>query len=133
MATDCPSTSRFPGAWARVKHHLELPIVLALWVRFTSPLQPFVYKWYNHGYTHFLKTAISIPDALFEEAERLAKNRGWSRSELYSNAVTAFVNVEKLAGVREKLDAIYGADAEDSALDPLLAEAQVRSLSKEKW
>ena len=28
---------------------------------------------YNHGYTSAMKTAISIPDAIFEEAERLAK------------------------------------------------------------
>jgi hypothetical protein len=80
-----------------------------------------------------MKTAISIPDSVFEEAERLAKSRGWSRSELYSNAVTAFINSERFSGVREKLDAVYGRGAEDSALDPLLAEAQVRSLSKEKW
>jgi hypothetical protein len=80
-----------------------------------------------------VKTAISIPDSIFEEAERLAKSRGWSRSELYSNAVTAFVNNERFSGVREKLDAVYGSDAEDSVLDPLLVQAQVRSLSKEKW
>ena len=51
---------------------------------------------YNRGHTKSMKTAISIPDALFEEAERLAKTRGWSRSELYANAVTAYVNSERL-------------------------------------
>jgi metal-responsive CopG/Arc/MetJ family transcriptional regulator len=80
-----------------------------------------------------VKTAISIPDSIFEEAERLAKNRGWSRSELYTNAVTAYVNSERFLGVREKLDAVYGHAAEDSALDPFLAEAQARSLPPEKW
>jgi metal-responsive CopG/Arc/MetJ family transcriptional regulator len=79
-----------------------------------------------------VKTAISIPDSLFEEAERLAKTRGWSRSELYANAVTAYVNSERFSGVREKLDAIYGND-EDSAIDPFLADAQARSLPREKW
>jgi hypothetical protein len=80
-----------------------------------------------------MKTAISIPDPLFEEAERLAKARGWSRSELYANAVTAYVNSERFAGVREKLDSVYGNNQEDSAMDPLLADAQARSLTKEKW
>jgi metal-responsive CopG/Arc/MetJ family transcriptional regulator len=80
-----------------------------------------------------VKTAISIPDAIFEEAERLAKLRGWSRSELYSNAVSAFVNSERSLGVREKLDAVYAQNADDSALDSILAEAQARSLPKEKW
>jgi hypothetical protein len=88
---------------------------------------------YNHGYTGLMKTAISIPDSLFEEADRLAKARGWSRSELYSNAVTAYVNSERFSGVREKLDAVYGNNEEDSAIDPFLADAQARSLPKEKW
>ena len=80
-----------------------------------------------------VKTAISIPDAIFEEAERLAKIRGWSRSELYSNAVSAYVNSERFLGVREKLDAVYAQNADDSAVDSLLAKAQARSLPKEKW
>jgi antitoxin MazE6 len=88
---------------------------------------------YNHGYTTFMKTAISIPDSLFEEADRLAKRRGWSRSELYANAVTAYVNNERFSGVREKLDAVYGNNEEDSAIDPFLADAQARSLPREKW
>ena len=89
--------------------------------------------WYNHGYTEPMKTAISIPDSLFEEAERLARMRGWSRSELYANAVTAYVNSERFSGVREKLDAVYGNNEEDSAIDPFLADAQARSLPREKW
>jgi hypothetical protein len=88
---------------------------------------------YNHGYTKSMKTAISIPDSLFKEAERLAKMRGWSRSELYANAVTAYVNSERFAGVREKLDSVYGLNEEDSAIDPVLADAQARSLPKERW
>src|ERR1700732_2922780 len=78
---------------------------------------------YNHGYTKPMKTAISIPDSIFEEAERLAKTRGWARSELYANAVTAYVNSERFSGVREKLDAVYGQNANDSAVDPLLVKA----------
>jgi metal-responsive CopG/Arc/MetJ family transcriptional regulator len=80
-----------------------------------------------------VKTAISIPDAIFEEAERLAKIRGWSRSELYANAVSAYVDSERFLGVREKLNAVYGQNADDSAIDPYLAKAQARSLRKEKW
>ena len=80
-----------------------------------------------------MKTAISIPDEIFEQAERLAKTRGWSRSELYANAVSAFVNSERFSGVREKLDAVYGDGGQDSAIEPLLSSAQARSLAKEKW
>jgi hypothetical protein len=80
-----------------------------------------------------MKTAISIPDEIFEQAERLAKSRGWSRSELYASAVSAFVNSERFSGVREKLDSVYGDCADDSAVEPLLADAQARSIAKEKW
>ena len=80
-----------------------------------------------------MKTAISIPDEIFEEAERLAKVRGWSRSELYANAVSAFMANERFVGVREKLDAVYAIKADESGLDPLLANAQAESLPEEKW
>jgi hypothetical protein len=34
-----------------------------------------------------MKTAISIPDAIFEQAEELAQKQGLSRSELYTKAI----------------------------------------------
>lgn len=80
-----------------------------------------------------MKTAISIPDAIFEEAERLARRRGWSRSELYANAVADYIKGERFLGVRERLDAVYGPNTDDSKLDPLLARAQAHSIDDEKW
>jgi metal-responsive CopG/Arc/MetJ family transcriptional regulator len=80
-----------------------------------------------------VKTAISIPDPIFEEAERLAKERGLSRSELYAQAVAEYVNEQRHAGVREQLDAIYGAEPAASELDPLLGRMQAASLPKEDW
>jgi hypothetical protein len=80
-----------------------------------------------------MKTAISIPDEIFEQAERLANARGWSRSELYAHAVSAFVNSERFSGVRDKLDAVYGDGAEASTVELLLANAQARSIAKENW
>jgi metal-responsive CopG/Arc/MetJ family transcriptional regulator len=38
-----------------------------------------------------MKTAISIPDEVFEEAERLAIELQTSRSQLYSRALQEFV------------------------------------------
>jgi metal-responsive CopG/Arc/MetJ family transcriptional regulator len=38
-----------------------------------------------------MKTAISIPDDVFEEAERLATELQTSRSQLYSRALREFV------------------------------------------
>jgi metal-responsive CopG/Arc/MetJ family transcriptional regulator len=38
-----------------------------------------------------MKTAISLPDAVFDDAERLAKRLKKSRSELYRDALSEFV------------------------------------------
>ncbi len=80
-----------------------------------------------------MKTAISIPDALFREAETLAKRRGISRSELYATAIANYVKDERFLGVREQLDAVYGAEPKASELEPELATMQSRSLPREKW
>jgi len=80
-----------------------------------------------------MKTAISIPDALFREAETLAKRRGISRSELYATAIADYVKDERFLGVREQLDTVYGAEPKTSALDPELATMQSQSLPREKW
>jgi|CXWL01.1.fsa_nt_gi metal-responsive CopG/Arc/MetJ family transcriptional regulator len=80
-----------------------------------------------------MKTAISIPDPIFEAAERLAKERGLSRSELYAQAVADYVKDQRHAGVRERLDAVYEAAPGASDLDPLLARMQAGSLPTEEW
>ncbi len=80
-----------------------------------------------------MKTAISIPDPVFEEAEQLAKRRGMSRSELYTQAVVEYVKNNKFTGVRERLDAVYQAAPEASDLDPTLKRIQSASLSREDW
>lgn len=38
-----------------------------------------------------MKTAISVPDKVFDDAERLADRLGWTRSRLYSEAVREFI------------------------------------------
>ena len=38
-----------------------------------------------------MKTAVSIPDEVFEEAERLARRMKRSRSEVYSRALAEYV------------------------------------------
>jgi metal-responsive CopG/Arc/MetJ family transcriptional regulator len=80
-----------------------------------------------------MKTAISIPEALFREAETLAKKRGMSRSELYATAIAQYVKDERFLGVREQLDALYGADPKESELDVELAAMQSQSLPRERW
>ena len=79
-----------------------------------------------------MKTAISLPDPVFEAAEQLAKRLGMSRSELYASAIAEFVAQHRGRGVTELLNRVYGEDGEDSALDPVLETLQRRTLARGK-
>jgi antitoxin MazE6 len=80
-----------------------------------------------------MKTAISIPDPVFEAAEELAKRLGKSRSQFYSEAVARYVEQQSETAVTERLNAIYGAEPQLSKLDPIVEALQWRSLPKEEW
>jgi metal-responsive CopG/Arc/MetJ family transcriptional regulator len=73
-------------------------------------------------YSTGVKTAVSIPDPIFEAADRLARRRKVSRSQLYAEALTALLERERSVDVTARLDAVY-ADA-DSSLDDGLRSAQ---------
>lgn len=78
-----------------------------------------------------MKTAISIPEETFREADALAKRLGMSRSELYVRAVRSYLDTQSRSRVTEKLNAIY--EEEDSSLDPALMNLQTASLEQEEW
>ena len=78
-----------------------------------------------------MKTAISIPDPIFRAADSLAKQLGLSRSELFAQAVEAYIEAHKHNGLIEALDAVY--TEESSTLDHALALMQWTSLDKENW
>lgn len=75
-----------------------------------------------------MKTAISIPDPLFDDAEALARRLHVSRSELYANALRAFVAQHDEAAKRRALDDLY--PVESSALPAGAARAQARIASE---
>ncbi len=78
-----------------------------------------------------MKTAISLPDSVFEEAEALAKQLGLSRSELYTKALQAYLRKYNRNQILNQLNQVYS--QESSELDPLLAKMQFMSLPREDW
>jgi hypothetical protein len=78
-----------------------------------------------------MKAAISIPDATFRAADRLAKRKGITRSELYARAVAALLRDEDEAEITSQLDRVYG--DQGSTLDGILASLPGRLLDKETW
>lgn len=78
-----------------------------------------------------MKTAISIPDEVFVQAEAFAKRKNMTRSSLFTAAVDEYIHHHREEGVTQKLDEVYG--KESSVLDPALAGLQSRSLPKGEW
>jgi hypothetical protein len=79
-----------------------------------------------------MKTAISIPDNIFKEAEKLARRLGISRSELYQRAVTRYIEQQSSHVIREALDRVYG-KKQNRILDPLIHAAGEQTLVDEDW
>jgi predicted transcriptional regulator len=78
-----------------------------------------------------MKTAVSIPDEIFEDGERLAKRLRTSRSRLYSHALAEFV-------MRHSPDQVT--EAMNRVIDDVGAEQEVftraaanRVLRKVEW
>lgn len=83
------------------------------------------------GYTFGMKTAISIPDDVFSEAEKLARELKQSRSQLYSRAVREYVARHSPDSVTAALDAVC---AEESVADAeFIARASRRALERSEW
>lgn len=86
---------------------------------------------YNHGYTTAMKTAVSIPDRLFDAADQVAERLGVSRSQLYAKALADYVARHRDDQVTEALNRVYA--NRSSTLDPVLAAMQFMSLPREEW
>jgi metal-responsive CopG/Arc/MetJ family transcriptional regulator len=54
-----------------------------------------------------MKTAISMPDGLFREADHLANRLGISRSALYASGVAEYIGAHREQSVTERLNKIY--------------------------
>jgi metal-responsive CopG/Arc/MetJ family transcriptional regulator len=78
-----------------------------------------------------MKTAISIPDPLFEAAEKFAQHKGLSRSQLYAIALQEYLQSHQPDQITQQLDAIY-AD-EDSSIDPLFVSLQAHTISEDNF
>jgi metal-responsive CopG/Arc/MetJ family transcriptional regulator len=80
-----------------------------------------------------MKTAISIPDDLFQAAEAAAKRLGISRSRLYCRAVESYLKRHGARAVTDALNEVYSGSDTVSGLDPMLARMQSASIGEEDW
>lgn len=78
-----------------------------------------------------MKTAISIPDSLFAEAERAAASMGVSRSQLYARALKRLLESRRDEEITRRLDEVY--DETRGELDDGIAKIQFASIPREEW
>jgi predicted transcriptional regulator len=79
-----------------------------------------------------MRTTVSLPDAVFADAERLAKRLKISRSQLYGRALSDYVSWHAPDAVTEALDRIY-AEPEAGVGDGLVSAASRRVLGRTEW
>lgn len=78
-----------------------------------------------------MKTAISLPDEVFREAERLARRLKKSRSELYREAVAEYVARHDPDAVTEAMD--RAAEQLDTRTDAFSRTAARAALGRSEW
>jgi metal-responsive CopG/Arc/MetJ family transcriptional regulator len=78
-----------------------------------------------------MKIAISVPDPIFKAGEHLAKQLGVSRSQLYADALAAYLSERGAAAVTARLNAVHAVNP--AKLDPAFAAAQRAMLADEAW
>jgi metal-responsive CopG/Arc/MetJ family transcriptional regulator len=77
-----------------------------------------------------MKTAISIPDDIFAEAERLTRHLNKSRSQLYTEAVREYVARHDPESVTEALNRVCEEDVQG---DPAVLAAGRDLLERVEW
>ncbi len=78
-----------------------------------------------------MKTAVSIPDTVFEEGERLARRTKRSRSEVYSRALAEYVARHAPDRVTEAMDREL--DEINQPADAFVRAASRRVLKRSDW
>jgi len=83
------------------------------------------------GYTRSMKTAVSIPDDLYQGAERLARRTKKSRSRLFSDALREYLAHHAPDEVTEAMNQACTEAGETK--DVFVSSAARRTLERSEW
>jgi len=78
-----------------------------------------------------MKTAISLPDAIYRDADRLAKRLRKTRSRIYTEALELYLARHDADGITDALNAVHG--ERDTELAPDLRKVAARTLHRSEW
>lgn len=80
-----------------------------------------------------MKTAVSLPDELFHEADATARGLGISRSELYSTALRAYLRELDRSSLQRRIDAALESIGDDDPDLTFQRAAARRHLDRVEW
>jgi predicted transcriptional regulator len=81
-----------------------------------------------------MKTAISLPDDVFNQAEKLARKLKKSRSQLYKEAVVHYLAMHDDDAITESWNRALAEPCEEDAEDArFVAQAARRTLERSEW
>jgi metal-responsive CopG/Arc/MetJ family transcriptional regulator len=80
-----------------------------------------------------VKTAISIPDSVFDEATRRAMALGISRSEFFTIAARRYLDALERESLTARIDQALDDVADDDSSDAAVAAGRSRLVSEADW
>lgn len=80
-----------------------------------------------------MKTAISIPDNLFRDAEVTAKQLGLARSQLYVKAIKEFIEHHNKDYITEKLNSLYSRQQNTEEISDIGVESLRKATENDSW
>jgi metal-responsive CopG/Arc/MetJ family transcriptional regulator len=80
-----------------------------------------------------MKTAISIPDNVYNEAEITAKQLGLARSQLYVMAIKEFIEHHNKDKITEKLNLVLSNLNQKNVLDEVGLESLRKATENDTW
>ncbi|HEY5597091.1 MAG TPA: ribbon-helix-helix protein, CopG family [Candidatus Bipolaricaulota bacterium] len=78
-----------------------------------------------------MKTAVSLPDKVFREAEAYARRTRKSRSQLYREALSEYLARHSPDAVTEAMNSVV--DKVGTEADPFVAEASRCTIKRIEW
>src|SRR5215472_9964124 len=79
------------------------------------------------GYTHSMKTAISLPDDTYEQATRQAAELGISRSEFFARAARSYLDQLAAHSLTQQINEALQAAEDDSNVAAAAATSPART------
>ncbi len=81
-----------------------------------------------------MKTAISLPDSLYMDAERIAEDLGIPRSQLFAKALEEFIKNHKKEEITDKLNQLYSSNyIPNNEIDVVALEALRKLTKHDSW